>query len=239
MRRCDHIVPTTAELRDELVQDVRVPVSRLIVIPKCIDRQIYRNQALSSRERAILHAGTLPYKDPIATIRAFRTLNDVSVRLYVTGDVTDPVEQEIDALPAPLRASVTLLGMADGRVVRDLHSRVRVAAFPTKYVVPVASATVMEAVASGTPIVGSPRLSRDVLIDSENGLVVRPVDAEMAVAFRKLLDDDELWMRLSKGACRIAERFDAQRVARAYLNLLRAGCAHAAVFWGSALSLPF
>jgi glycosyltransferase involved in cell wall biosynthesis len=223
MKRSDHIVPTTTELRDELVQDLSVPASRLTVIPKCIDRKAYRYTELSFRERAILHAGTLPYKDPVASIRAFGSLDDTSVRLYVTGDVTDAVEQERDALPAHLRDRVTLLGAVDGRTMRDLHSRVRIAAFPTRYVVPVGSATVMEAVASGTPIVGSTRLSRDVLVAGENGLVAPSVPDEMAAAFSKLLNDDELWKRLSQGAWRMAERFDAHRVAHAYLDLLRIG----------------
>lgn len=218
-RRSDHVVATTTELRDALVHDLRLPAQQLAVIPKCIDRQVYRNSNLATRERAILHAGTLPYKDPAATIRAFAALDDPSVRLYVTGEVTAAALAATDALPDRIRDRVTFMGPADGETVRRLHARVRVAAFPTRYTIPVASATVMEAVASGTPIVGSPRLSRDALVDGTNGLVVSTEPSEMASAFRAVLDDDALWSRLSAGAMRLAEGFDSYRIAAQYLKL--------------------
>jgi glycosyltransferase involved in cell wall biosynthesis len=77
----------------------------------------------------------------------------------------------------------------------------------------------MEAVAAATPIVGSSSLSRDVLIDGLNGLVVGTRPEEMAAGFRAVLDVDRLWSRLSEGAGRLIERFDAHRVAEQYLAL--------------------
>jgi hypothetical protein len=221
-RRSDHVVATTTELRDELVRDLGMPLHQLVVIPKCIELQAYRGAGLAARERAILQAGTWPYKNPGATIRAFAALDDPSVTLYVTGDVTGPIREAVGALPDRIRGRVILLGRADGLTVRRLHGQVRVAAFPTRYASPVASATVMEAVAFGTPLVGSSRLSRDVLADGVNGLVVEADPSAMAVAFRAVLNDDALWSRLSAGASRVVEPFDAVRIARQYVELASA-----------------
>jgi len=221
-KRSDYVVATTTELRDELVRDLGMPRHQLAVIPKCIDLQAYRGIDLAARERAILHSGTLPYKDPAATIRAFGVLDDPSVGLYVAGDITRPTQAAVDALPDRIRRRVTLLGPADGQTVRRLHGRVRVAAFPTRYAIPVASATVMEAIASGTPIVGSSRLSRDVLVNGVNGLVADANPSAMAIALRSVLNDDALWLRLSAGARRMAQQFDAFRVARQYIELASA-----------------
>lgn len=219
MRRCHYVVASTTELQEELVRDLGLPSDQILKIPKCIDRQSYASRGLAERERAILHAGTSPYKVPEATIRAFGALNDPSVRLYLTGDITRPVTKAVDALPEAIRGHVVLLGMAEGARVRELHSRVRVAAFPTRYTVPVASATVMEAIATGTPIVGSSRLSRDLLADGVNGAVVEPQAEAMAAALKAVLDDDDLWSRLSAGAGQWVGRFDAQGVAKQYLEL--------------------
>jgi len=218
----DYVVATTTELRDELVRDLGMPHDQIAMIPKCLDLQVYRSTSLDSRERAILHAGTLPYKDPGATIRSFCALDDPSVGLYIIGNITGSTQAAVDALPCRLRRRVTLLGDADGQTVRSLHGRVRVAAFPTRYTIPVASATVMEAIAAGTPIVGSPRLSRDVLVDGVNGLVVDTNPSAMAAALKAVLNDDALWSRLSEGAGRVVERFDAFRVARKYIELAAA-----------------
>jgi glycosyltransferase involved in cell wall biosynthesis len=218
-RRCDHVVATTSELRDALIGDLALPPSRIKLIPKCVDRTLYSKQPIAARERAILHAGTLAYKNPAASVKAFAALNDQTVRLYVTGEVTAPLEQALQALPKHLRSCVTLMGEADGQTVRALHGRVRVASFPTSYSVPVASATVMEAVAAGTPIVGSSSLSRDVLTDGLNGLIVDTRPEDMAACFRAVLDADLLWSRLSAGAAQLIERFDAHCVAQQYLAL--------------------
>jgi glycosyltransferase involved in cell wall biosynthesis len=180
---------------------------------------MYNPTGLSFRERAILHSGTQPYKDPGATIRAFGALNDPSVRLYVAGNITVPMQEAVDALPSQLRGQVTLLGDVDGQVLRKLHGQVRVASFPTRYAIPVASATVMEAVASGTPIIGSHQVSRDILVEGCNGRVVDTNPDAMAVALRALLKDDALWSRLSAGACRMIQRFDAVCIAQQYVEL--------------------
>ncbi|MER8389800.1 glycosyltransferase family 4 protein [Mesorhizobium sp. M1428] len=219
MRRCHYVVATTTELQEELVRDLGLPSDQILKIPKCIDLESYASRGLAERERAIVHAGTSPYKVPEATIRAFGALNDASVRLYVTGDITRPVQEAVDALSEPIRGRVVLLGMAEGACVRELHSRVRVAAFPTRYTVPVGSATVMEAIASGTPIVGTSRLSRDLLADGVNGAVVEPQPEAMAATLKAVLDDDDLWSRLSTGARQWAGRFDARGIAKQYLEL--------------------
>lgn len=221
-RRADHVVATTSELRAALVRDLGVPEESLLLIPKCIDSGAYRSLPLQARERAILHAGTLPYKDPAATIRAFHALNDPSVRLYVTGAITTPVVEAISMLPDRLRAQVITMGAVGRDAVRKLHGQVRVAAFPTRYKVPVGSATVMEAIASGTPIVGSPHLSRDVLADRVNGVVAETKAESFAAALRSVLDDGALWRRLSEAAKQMATRFDARTIARDYLRLASA-----------------
>jgi glycosyltransferase involved in cell wall biosynthesis len=220
-RRSDQVIATTTELRDELVRDLGLDEDEIVIIPKCIDRAAYQRPNITLRERAIFHAGTLPYKDPAATVRAFGVLADPSVALYIAGEVTEETRVAVDALPDQLRARVTLLGAAEGQAVRDLHARVRVASFPTSYQIPVASATVMEAVAAGTPVVGSSRISRDLLVDRLNGLVADTAPDALAAALRTVLDDDVLWRRLSAGAARMAERFDAIRIAGRYIELAR------------------
>ena len=220
-KRCDYVVATTTELRDELVRDLGMPLHKLTVIPKCVDRQAYRGSEIAARDRAILHAGTLPYKDPAATVRAFGALNDPSVGLYITGEVTRTVRDAVGALPYQLRRRVILFGPTDGALVRSLHGRVRAAVFPTRYAVPVASATVMEAVAAGTPIVGSSEISADLLVDGVNGFATDTDPSAMAAALKAVLNDDVLWSRLSAGATRLVEQFDAFRVAGQYIQLAR------------------
>ncbi|MBV8661903.1 MAG: glycosyltransferase family 4 protein, partial [Hyphomicrobiales bacterium] len=221
-RRSDYVIATTSELREALVSDLRMPASEIPILPKCVDLPAYCGADIASRERAILHSGTLAYKDAGATIGAFGALDDQSVQLYVVGAVTEPVREAVNALPERLRNRIALLGQTDAATLRALHGRVRVDAFPTRYAIPVASGTVMEAIAAGTPIVGSSQLSRDVLADGVNGIVVDTTPDAMAAGLRAALNDDPLWARLSDGARRMAGTFDAMRVARRYVELASA-----------------
>lgn len=73
--------------------------------------------------------------------------------------------------------------------------------------------------ASGTPIVGSEQLSPDFLLDGVNGMVAATQPTAMAAALKSVLNDDSLWLRLSAGAARLAERFDGAPIATRYLAL--------------------
>lgn len=233
-RRCDHVVATTTELRDEVARDLRVSPNEIALIPKCVDLQAYTGVPLGTRERAILHSGTAAYKDPGATIRAFGALDDPSVTLYLGGEVTEPVQEAVATLPDQLRRCVVLLGEADRTIVRALYGRVRVAAFPTRYTIPVASSTVMEAVAAATPIVGSAHLSRDVLADGVNGIVTDTEPGAMAAALSATLNNDKLWSRLSAAARRMVEAFDSVRIAWRYIDL----ASHEGATWRGSSASP-
>lgn len=220
MRHSDYVVASTVELRDQIARELGKPPRQFKLITKCIDLQMYRRSGLTKRERAIIHAGTERYKDPTATIRAFGALNDPSVTLYITGPVTEAIKEALNALPSGLRGRVILLGALDGLTIRNLYQRVRVASFPSRYAVPVASATVMEASAAGTPIVGSRSLSRNVLVDGINGLTSPTDPTALAATLKLVLDDDAVWRRLSKGASQMVKHFDATKIAAQYIDLV-------------------
>jgi glycosyltransferase involved in cell wall biosynthesis len=216
--RCDDVVALSREVRDGLARQLRMAPSEVSLIPPCVDLDASRSAVSATREDAILHTGTEAYKDPASTIRAFATLDRATTRLYVEGATDDAIRAQVAALPPTTRSRVELLGELAGAQLRALLGRVRVASFPTRYSVPTASPTVVEAIAAGTPIAGSTALSADVLEDGRNGLACRD-DTELAGAFARLLSD-ESWDAMSDAAREMAPRFSATEVARRYLSLM-------------------
>jgi hypothetical protein len=65
--RCDHMVATTTELRDELVRDLGMPVSQLTSIPKSIDRQAYQGLGVSAFQPASRQS-CMPARCPTRTL---------------------------------------------------------------------------------------------------------------------------------------------------------------------------
>ncbi|CAN5776827.1 hypothetical protein BH23CHL7_BH23CHL7_06340 [soil metagenome] len=216
--RCDKVVAMCSEVRLALSRELSIELDSIHLMPPAVDVPDPPAGSAANREDAILHAGTADYKNPAATVRAFGLLGQGSTRLYLEGPANATVEREVMELPVGARRRVELLGELGAVDLRRLHRSVRVASFPTRYTVPTASATVVEAIAERTPLVGSTLISEDVLVDNANGLVARD-DAARAKAFRALLADDELWARLSRGAACLAPSFAVERAARQFLAL--------------------
>ena len=81
------------------------------------------------------------------------------------------------------------------------------------------SNAMLEAMASGLPIITTRCEGVDELI-AENGIVVEPADAgQIAKAVKKLADDEDSYKRMSAAARNQAEKFTWSRVAKKHLAL--------------------
>lgn len=218
--RSDLVVATCEEVRGALSVDLRMPRGQIKVIPTCVKLSSYIQRPLRERENAILHMGTVDYKNPASSIKAFAAMASVDKKLYLTGRPTDEVRDLIQSLPSGTRVGIELLGYVPAPKLIELLGTVKVVSVPSIYAVPVASPTVIEALASGTPVVASPSISREVLKDRVNGFVRDPADAlSMASAYEALLNDEQLWSRMAAEAVISSKLFSARRVANLYLEL--------------------
>ncbi len=79
----------------------------------------------------------------------------------------------------------------------------------------------LEALAAGTPLVATGvRGIRELVTDGRSALLVPPGDPRaLAVALRRVLDDQALAARLAVGGRELAERHTEARMVRAYLDL--------------------
>jgi glycosyltransferase involved in cell wall biosynthesis len=221
--KCDVVVATCEEVRAALSVDLRMQPAQIKVIPTCVKLSSYIQRPLRERENAILHMGTVDYKNPASSIKAFAAMASIDKKLYLTGRPTDEIKDLIQSLPSGTRGRIELLGYVAAPKLIELLGTVKVVSVPSIYAVPVASPTVIEALASGTPVVGSPSISREVLSDGVNGFVRAPADhLSMARAYEALLNDEQLWSRMAVEAVISSKLFSAYRVADLYLGLIGA-----------------
>ncbi|MBX5495777.1 MAG: glycosyltransferase family 4 protein [Bryobacteraceae bacterium] len=224
--RSDLIVATCNEVRDGLSRELDLEPDVISVIPTCVRLSTYSNQPLSERENAVLHMGTVDYKNPAASIMAFRHVATGDRKLYITGKVTRSLEQTLSALPQAVRQRIVLLGYVSSAELIRLLGSVKVVSVPSVYDAPVASPTVIEALASGTPVVASHSISKQVLEHDRNGFVCDPADNhQFARAYEQLLSDDDTWLRIATNARHSAERFCSHRIARMYVELAESALA--------------
>jgi len=218
-RKVDHIVATCTELRDALAREIFIRPDEISVIPTCIDITAYRNKPLEAREAAILHVGTTDWKNPTATIDAFVRLHQPAT-LYVVGNVSPELKQRLALLPEEINSRISLLGIVDSNCLKELLSKVRVLSVPSIYTLPVASPTVLDGLASGTPVIGSSSISADLLTDGITGFRVDPRQTiELANKLELLLGNDGLWQTMSANCRRVSENFSNDSVAQKFRNL--------------------
>jgi len=226
--RASSIVATCSELRDLLSEELSVDKSKIKVIPTCFDVTRYYNYPFKERENAILHVGTVFYKNPKLTVQAFGYLKDIinqlDLKLYITGKVSEEISSFVNGFDDCVKHRITFLGLVDENRFKKLLAQVKIVSIPSTYTTPVASPTAVEALLSGTPIVASQGISGDVIIDGVSGYqCVNLLPEEFSEKFRTLLMNEDLWKRMSTNALNISrDKFGAHSVAKKYLELWHA-----------------
>jgi len=224
-RTFDKLVATCTELKQGLIKQFHLPQSKISVIPICVDTSRFSSRVKNERQHIILHVGTRPEKRPETTIKAFARIaeTDPEVKLFVAGQIAP---RQLDGCISGIREEsirqrIVILGRVSKEKLADLYAQAKVTCVPSDYNVPVCSPTVIESLASGTPVVGSiAAISQDILVDGYSGYRVYPNDVEMfAGRLNTLITDDELWAKMSKNSLAIAQRCDKTNVAKEYVSL--------------------
>jgi glycosyltransferase involved in cell wall biosynthesis len=201
IRRAAHVVCPSAFMRD-LVLSWGVPARRVDVLPNPAPRAADAGTFDPGPRPVLAFAGRLTaQKDLGIALAAMRTLPEV--RLVIAGDgpergrLEDEAGENVELLGPLSRPEVLgLLKAADAAVLTSAWEN-----FPHG---------VVEALAVGTPVIATRTGGvAEVVHDGENGLLVRPGDAEaFAGAVRRFYDDGELRARLQASAAPSVAEYD-------------------------------
>jgi phosphatidylinositol alpha-mannosyltransferase len=194
------------------------------VIPNGIDTTIFspsvpRLESFDGRKRTLLFLGRFDRRNGLGLmIEAFALLrrSRLDVRLIVVGDGHDRQAFE-RRVPTGLRQDVHFVGPA-------LANRPRYYATCDIFCSPIDTAsfgvTLLEAMASGKPVVATDNVGYRDLLGSDEGVLVPPGDAvAFAQAITTLLDDDARRRELGANGVRKASRYDWDHVVDQTLEL--------------------
>ncbi|BAY77785.1 putative glycosyl transferase [Nostoc linckia NIES-25] len=155
-------------------------------------RQAYRRElamkfGLDEETRFILFAGRLhPQKDPLLLVRAFAVLNQLYTHLLIAGDGELATEIREEIVRLGLSDRVTMLGAIDMEELAKLHRICDVFVLCSAYEgLPL---VVLEALASGTPVVTTLCGETPKLLAADNGVVCKQRTPEcVADALRQVI----------------------------------------------------
>lgn len=172
---------------------VKNTVDNEIFFPLSVEEGEARKRAFAQRlglsedTRFILFAGRLhPQKDPILLVRSIAALNEPNIHLLIAGDgeLADEVRSEIEQLGLSTR--VTMLGPVVQSELAELH-RIS-SAFVLSSAYEGLPLVVLEALASGTPVVTTRCGETPKLLAADSGVVCEERTPNViADALRKVL----------------------------------------------------
>jgi glycosyltransferase involved in cell wall biosynthesis len=208
VRRADHVLTVSERTKADLVSLYGLPPGKVTVTPNGVD-PAFAPGAGGTEHPYVLYVGAVQRrKDPLAALTAARA---VGLPLVVAGP-----EKEAD-LAAELRAGgAELRGYVSKDELGELYRRAAALVLPSRY--EGFGLPVLEAMASGTPVVAAPE---PALVEVGGEAAVYAEDGDFAGALRRALADREA---LAAAGLSRAEQFSwaetARRTAAVYRQVL-------------------
>jgi len=194
------------------------------MIPLPLKISSFNSPKYEERNESILHVGTRPVKNLEISIETCKemTKRKIPVKLIVVGGKNEYVER----LTKNARSSgidiETKYGIS-AREIKDLYASVKALILPSDY--EAFSYSILESMASGTPVVVSEAVPPELVINNYNGFRVKTYNpADYAELLALLLKDPLVWTRLSENASKFVAHFDHISIARKYSELLESMC---------------
>ena len=219
-RRMDRIVTVSTAARDDVVHEFGVAKERIAIVHNGVDTELFRplpeiaripGRVLTTTSSDVPLKGLVHLLEAIAKLRTER---DVSLVVIGKHKRRGPIADAIDRFE--LHDAVEFKSGIDYLELVEEFARAEVAVVPSLY--EGFSLPAIEAMSCTVPLVTTTggALPEVVGPDGECSLHVRPGEAgEMATAIGRLLDDEELRLKLGhRGRARAESRFSWRETAR-------------------------
>lgn len=165
----------------------------------------------------IVHIGTRPIKNPQISIKVVEELRrrGYNVELAIVGSYSKEVEEvSMD------KDFVRVLFNADERTKLEVLCSAKALILPSSG--EAFPFTTLEAMACGTPPIVSGAVPEEVLINGGvNGIRVNSLNPiDYANALERLLNNEELWISISRNSREFIKNFDHIKIASNYLDII-------------------
>lgn len=231
LKKAKEVIVVSNELKSQLgkyydVEKVSV-ISMGCDTTKFSPKNREENYFKQNGKQVILFVGRLAEKKGVKYL--VEASKDIDAKLIIVGD--GPLRGELELQAEEQGDKIIFLG------AKNHDELVKIFASADVFVAPSITAkdgdkeglptTIIEAMASGLPVVGTDSGGiKEIIIDGENGFVVSEKSAdEIANAIKKILSDKNLRLQMSERALETAKAYDYKEKAKQYAELInRAIC---------------
>ncbi|MGB9614544.1 MAG: glycosyltransferase family 4 protein [Fervidobacterium sp.] len=197
----DLTVCVSSKLQKELKKLLNIEST---VIPLPLKLHLYKNEPFEKRHSLVLHIGTRHSKNVEISIQSVKILNEKcypNVKLIVIGSRNAYVENLTSKY-------------------KDMMAHAKVLMLPSWY--ETFSYVVLEAFASGLPVVVSSAVPSELVKNEYNGFRLHSYEpGPYAEKIKTLLNDDNIWSSISKNALKTASEYSHIKVAWCYQHTIQ------------------
>ncbi len=227
--RADKIIAVSSYTAENILEENKNLADKIEIIPNGVDinrfnpdipRDIVRkNMKISCDERVILFIGRLDFNKGIKyLIEAFSKLKIPKVKLIIVGrgPLKDQIKQLIEKLN--LSKKVQLLENVTDETLPQIYRASDIFVLPS--LMEGFGISILEAMASGIPCIGTTAGGAVDIISSNNGILIPPADINsLRDAMKILLTDDLMYRRFSIQCRKKAEGFSWDHVVERTINV--------------------
>jgi len=232
VHRADRVIAVSRHTARDVIDFFKIDQERVRVIYHGVEDhfrpdvpgesivEVKRNYRILT-PKYILWVGTLePRKNLRTLIQAYRQLKDIHAEYsLVLGGGPGWQYQDILPLTLPLQNRISITGYLPQRDLIALYAGASLFVYPSLY--EGFGMPLLEAMASGVPIVASGTSSIPEVV-GDAGILVDPLSiSEMSQAILKLLNDNSLRSSFSQKGIQRAKQFTWERAARETLEIYR------------------
>lgn len=172
-----------------------------------------KERQYNSRPRVLFAGSLLPFKQPHLMLEAALRFPQADFAIAGGGIMAEELRE---AVQAQNLANVFLLGPLSAEALRKEYQRADVFLFPSKW--EGSPKVILEAAASGLPVIARSDYNPETVIDGETGFVVECND-QLYARLRELLDNTELRNRLGASGRLHSEKFDWDLITRKWESI--------------------
>jgi len=219
----DLTVCVSSKLKEELKKLLNI---KAVVIPLPLKLNLYRSEPFIKRSPLVLHVGGRSSKNAEISIKSVKILKekyDLDVKLIVVGRKNAYLESLSVKYKYLVPKNLEFYFDASSLIVRDLMANAKALILPSRY--EALPYVVLEAFASGLPVVVSNAIPSELVKDGYNGFRLYGYSPNSyAEKIKKLLVDGDLWSYVSTNALKTANEYSYIKIAKSYLHVLQTLC---------------
>lgn len=215
--RADRVVVTTPNMRQMVIENYKLSMDKVKVIPNYVDTNLFKPNPNNSRvPRRICYIGRLVVeKNLFALLEAVKGL-DVELLIIGDGNLKDKLITKAQNENIPVR----FLGNQPNTVLPQYLNSSEIFILPSLY--EGHPKALLEAMACGLPVIGTnvPGI-RELIQHCETGYLCGTSPEEIRIAIQDVLNDRELRTRMGRNAREfVVENFSLEQIVEMEIDLL-------------------